>query len=76
MVSVYDHLISVFTVAISSAYPNLQNIQTVISVGVNPKFGDYQCNSSMQITKALQAEGIKFYIIQLCYLMFFTFTYF
>lgn len=57
MISITEHLTDVFESAIASAYPSLQNAPTVISQSSNPKFGDYQCNSSMPIAKLLGNKG-------------------
>lgn len=57
MIPIYDHLVNVFSVAISSTYPTLTNIKTVIAVGTNAKFGDYQCNSAIQISMLLKNNG-------------------
>lgn len=57
MVAINDHLCNLFTIAIRKAYPLLTNIQTVITAGNNPKFGDYQCNSAMQISNVLKNDG-------------------
>lgn len=59
MVSIYDHLIAFFGEAIARTYPTLAGIETVITVGSNPKCGDYQCNSAMQISQALRAAGAE-----------------
>lgn len=62
MMSITEHLTDVFSLAISSAYPFLPNAPTVISQSSNPKFGDYQCNSSMPIAKLLGNKGNLFLI--------------
>lgn len=54
--SILDTLVSIFTVAIAGAFPNVP----FMKAAVNPtspkqeKFGDYQCNSSMQIAGILK----------------------
>lgn len=66
MISITEHLTEVFALAITGAYPSLPSAPTVISQSSNPKFGDYQCNSSMPIAKLLGNKGsfsfIYFYI--------------
>lgn len=57
MIPIYEHLVQVFSIAISSTYPSLTSIQTVITVNSNPKFGDYQCNSALQISQHLKSAG-------------------
>lgn len=61
MVSILDHLTEIFSAAIASGFPTLQNVPTVIASGTNPnpKFGDYQCNSAMSISKMLSSQGEK-----------------
>lgn len=51
-ISITDHLVSVFTAAISLAFPSIPNLPTaIIAPSSNPKFGDYQCNSAMALVK-------------------------
>lgn len=58
MISIYDQLIALFATAIAKTYPTLgSSVQAVITVGKDPKFGDYQCNSAMQIAAVLKAAG-------------------
>lgn len=55
-----DELRNIFEVAIMSAYPDLEDPPIVLTLsGNNPKFGDYQCNSSMAISQLLKAKNIK-----------------
>ncbi|GBP30132.1 Arginine--tRNA ligase, cytoplasmic [Eumeta japonica] len=59
-VCVIDELRNIFGTAISSAYPDLVDPPITISLsGNNPKFGDYQCNSAMAISKLLKAQNVK-----------------
>lgn len=59
--SILDSLVSLFTVAIAGAFPNVP----FIKAAVNPtspkqeKFGDYQCNSSMQIAGMLKGNSYR-----------------
>ena len=57
--SVYDTLFDLFEKAISAVYPNVSNPPVIITSSNNPKFGDYQCNSAMSLTKQLSSIGIK-----------------
>lgn len=61
MVSILDHLTEIFGAAIASSFPTLQDVPTTIAAGTNPnpKFGDYQCNSAMAISKMLSTQGEK-----------------
>lgn len=57
---ILDELKNIFYVAINSAYPDLEDPPIQISLsGNNPKFGDYQCNSAMQISQLLKAKNVK-----------------
>lgn len=58
MISILEHLKEVFDFAIKSAYPNLQNAQTIISESKS-KTADYQCNSALAICSLLKAQNIK-----------------
>ena len=59
--SILDSLVSLFTVAIAGAFPNVP----FVKAAVNPtspkqeKFGDYQCNSSMQIAGMLKGNSYR-----------------
>lgn len=61
MIPILEHLKTVFDVAICSSYPELENPPTTITqVSANlAKFGDYQCNSPLALTKILKAAGVK-----------------
>lgn len=60
MISIIEHLTQLFSSAIGSSYPNLENPPTVIAVsGKDIKFGDYQCNSALPICGLLKNSGIK-----------------
>ncbi|XP_022130022.2 arginine--tRNA ligase, cytoplasmic [Pieris rapae] len=59
-ICVVDELKKIFTIAIQSAYPDLEDLPVVITLsGNNPKFGDYQCNSAMPISQLLKAKNIQ-----------------
>lgn len=57
MISIQDTLFILFQNAIAAAYPDLSDPPVVVSSSA--KFGDYQFNSSMQISKLLSSAGIK-----------------
>lgn len=62
MDSIFDILINLFSTAIKEAFPDIPDAPVVIALsGNNPKFGDYQCNSAMQISKTLKQMG-KHYV--------------
>lgn len=61
MIPVLGHLKAVFDIAIGSSYPDLESPPTTITQ-VSPnlaKFGDYQCNSPLALTKILKSNGVK-----------------
>lgn len=59
-ISITDHLVQLFSAAIASAFPEVAGSSPAVITPVsNPKFGDYQCNNSMQLAKILAAPGSK-----------------
>lgn len=62
-VSIYDTLFDLFERAISAAYPDVPDPPVIITSSSNPKFGDYQCNSAMSLTKQLSSMGKKYIVI-------------
>ncbi|KZC08151.1 Arginine--tRNA ligase, cytoplasmic, partial [Dufourea novaeangliae] len=59
VISIYDTLYDLFKRAISVAYPDVSNPPVIVTVSNNQKFGDYQCNSAMSLTKILSNSGSK-----------------
>jgi len=57
MSNLRESLTSVFDVAIRNAFPTLENPPVVLAVAQNPKFGDYQCNSALALSKLIAAQG-------------------
>lgn len=57
MFNIQSALISVFQVAIGRAFPKINKPPVVLTLATNPKFGDYQCNSAMSLTKLIKAAG-------------------
>jgi len=55
MMNVQEALNFVFETAICEAYPAVTNPPVSLTLAKNPKFGDYQCNSAMAISKLLLA---------------------
>lgn len=53
---VYSILQNLFESAIQDAFPQIKDVKVVLSPTNNPKFGDYQCNSAMSISKKLQKK--------------------
>lgn len=60
MVSISNYLSGVFTKAVLTTYTDVSDVAIVIAVSSNPKFGDYQFNSSMAIAHKLKALGKTF----------------
>ncbi|XP_053673140.1 probable arginine--tRNA ligase, cytoplasmic [Anopheles nili] len=56
--SILEQLQQVFTDAIQKAFPTL-TVPAVITISTSPKFGDYQCNSAMQIVKLLKQQSVN-----------------
>lgn len=60
MLNILAALNGIFESAIHSAYPTILNPPIALTMAQNPKFGDYQCNSSMPLAKLiLQQTGEK-----------------
>jgi len=56
LINIHNILVNVFSKAIKTAYPNLENISEP-AVSAGSKFADYQCNASMQVCKLLKTKG-------------------
>ncbi|XP_065058798.1 arginine--tRNA ligase, cytoplasmic-like isoform X2 [Rhopilema esculentum] len=48
---------SLFSKSIQLAYPDIDDVQTLVQAAQSDKFGDYQCNSAMVIAKKLKTQG-------------------
>jgi len=46
-----------FTVAITTAFPDIDSPPVVLDKTQNDKFGDYQCNSAMPLSKLISKDG-------------------
>lgn len=58
MESIQDLLTDIFGSAISAAYPDIPDPPVVIALsGNNVKFGDYQCNSALQLANMFKQQG-------------------
>lgn len=67
MESIQDVLTELFGIAISAAYPNIPDPPVVIALSAgNPKFGDYQCNSAMQLANTLKQGGKEDVCLTFC----------
>lgn len=58
MILILEYLHSLFQNAIEKTYPG-SCIPAVIKNVTNPKFGDYQFNSAMNISQLLKSQGIN-----------------
>ncbi|XP_058120534.1 probable arginine--tRNA ligase, cytoplasmic isoform X2 [Anopheles coustani] len=56
--SILGQLQQLFAEAITKAYPGV-TVPAVITISSSAKFGDYQCNSAMQIVQQLKQQSIK-----------------
>jgi len=59
MFNVQNALVMLFRTAIDKAFPATGDIPVVLTLAMNPKFGDYQCNTAMAATKILKGAGIN-----------------
>ncbi|XP_066593262.1 arginine--tRNA ligase, cytoplasmic isoform X2 [Prorops nasuta] len=59
MANLCEAITEALSKAIKAAYPMLEDPPVLISIASNPKYGDYQCTSSMPIAKQLGIKGIK-----------------
>ncbi|EFA01911.1 arginine--tRNA ligase, cytoplasmic [Tribolium castaneum] len=59
MQNIQEILDEIFGAAISSACPDITDAPVVITLSNNAKFGDYQCNSAMQISNIYKQLGKK-----------------
>ena len=58
MINIQDQLNELFDKAVRKAFPGLLEFPPVVVVPcANPKFGDYQFNGAMEISKLLKATG-------------------
>ncbi|XP_044517637.1 arginine--tRNA ligase, cytoplasmic [Gracilinanus agilis] len=53
MININSRLQELFACAIKGAYPDLESPPLIVTPSQQPKFGDYQCNSAMGISKML-----------------------
>lgn len=59
MININQMLQKLFGCAISAAYPDVENPPLVVTPSQQPKFGDYQCNSSMALSQLMKGKGLK-----------------
>lgn len=59
MLNIRAALSSLFEVAITTAFPGVSNPPVVLAPAQNPKFGDYQCNSAMALSKVKNSPILR-----------------
>lgn len=57
--NICSDLVSIFAIAINRAVPDVSSPPVAVTVNMNEKFGDYQCNSAMAISGLLKGLGQK-----------------
>jgi arginyl-tRNA synthetase len=57
--SMMCRLKEVFSQAQKMAYPQVSDFPPIVTEATNPKFGDYQCNSALGLTKKLKEVGVN-----------------
>uniref|UniRef100_A0A914Y0B4 Probable arginine--tRNA ligase, cytoplasmic n=1 Tax=Panagrolaimus superbus TaxID=310955 RepID=A0A914Y0B4_9BILA len=57
--SLMNRLKEIFTEAQKTAYPQVTNFPPIMTEATNPKFGDYQCNSALGLSKKLKEFGVN-----------------
>ncbi|CAL1263404.1 unnamed protein product [Larinioides sclopetarius] len=57
--SILNVLQDAFAVAIRQSFPKLENFQCNVTRSTSEKFGDYQCNSAMNIAQIMRQKGLK-----------------
>ncbi|KAG8187620.1 hypothetical protein JTE90_027030 [Oedothorax gibbosus] len=57
--SILDFLQDLFSTAIAECFPGLENFQCNLTRSTSEKFGDYQCNSAMNIAQIMRQKGTK-----------------
>jgi len=60
MVNMLTTLMSVFEQGIRAAFPNIM-VAVVVTPAAQEKFGDYQCNSAMNIAQVVRAAELCSY---------------
>jgi arginyl-tRNA synthetase len=56
MQCIQEELVRTFTEAIEAAFPDVPDVG--VPVVPSSKFGDYQCNTAMQLSQLLKAQGV------------------
>jgi arginyl-tRNA synthetase len=57
MQCIQEELVQTFTEAVQAAFPDVPDVG--VPVVPSSKFGDYQCNAAMQLSRLLKAQGIN-----------------
>lgn len=59
--SLRNRLIALFTESVEKVFPDIPDCPVPLTATSNYKFGDYQCNAAMAITKLLKDQGMVRY---------------
>ncbi|MED6234945.1 Arginine--tRNA ligase, cytoplasmic [Ataeniobius toweri] len=59
MLNIIQRLQDVFSEAIRTSFPELDNPPLAVTPNQQAKFGDYQCNSAMAMAQMLKAKGTR-----------------
>ncbi|XP_042901698.1 arginine--tRNA ligase, cytoplasmic [Parasteatoda tepidariorum] len=57
--SILKYLADMFSAAIHKSFPELEDFDAVVTRSTSEKFGDYQCNSAMNVAQILRQKGAK-----------------
>ncbi|TKR68108.1 hypothetical protein L596_024141 [Steinernema carpocapsae] len=57
--SIFGRLKDIFAQAIAKAFPEEKSLPVILTEATNPKFGNYQLNSAMAISKVIASKGTK-----------------
>ncbi|GFR13545.1 arginine--tRNA ligase, cytoplasmic [Trichonephila clavata] len=57
--SILNVLQDTFSLAIKTVFPDLENFQCNVTRSTSEKFGDYQCNSAMNIAQVMRQRCLK-----------------
>ncbi|XP_019192362.1 PREDICTED: arginine--tRNA ligase, chloroplastic/mitochondrial-like isoform X2 [Ipomoea nil] len=58
--SVKEQLAKLFEESLKSTFPDESDVQPMMAICNNPKFGDYQCNNAMSLWAKIKGKGTQF----------------
>ena len=65
MVNIVKTLVSVFERGVYAAFPDI-SVAVVVTPAAQEKFGDYQCNSAMNIAQVCLAADVLYELCIMC----------